>query len=130
VWQRFRRRHLDQRDVSVRIGSDPLCTKAATIRQPHRDPIGAFDHVMVGQDVAIGIDDESCPGSATWSLTLSLRCAAEEVGAIRQRNPGALTRTAARARRCIDVDDRRIQLLGDIRKRRRSRPRGRQLRRT
>ena len=118
--QRPRRLHLDQRDVGVRIGADPLGPQAPAVGQPHHDPVGALDHVMVGQDVAIRIDDEAGPGAAARTFTLALRRAAEEVGAVGQRQSRRAGCGAAdRARRRVDVDDRRIELLGDVGKRRR-----------
>src|SRR6186713_80631 len=59
--QRPRRRHLDQRDVGVRVGSDTVGPKAAAIGQADGDAIGTLNHMMVRQDITVRIDDE--PGT-------------------------------------------------------------------
>ena len=43
-----------QRDVDVGIGADDSRAQRAAVGQLHRDPLGAVDDVMVGEDVAVG----------------------------------------------------------------------------
>ena len=53
---------LEHRHVGVGIGAHDLGLELPAVEQADRDLLGAFDHVVVGQDVAVGRDDE--PGSA------------------------------------------------------------------
>ena len=62
------RLHLDQRDVGVRIGPDHLGAQAAAVGQLDRDPVGALDHVVVGEDVTLLVDDEAGAGAAPRRL--------------------------------------------------------------
>ena len=50
---------LEHRDVGVGIAADDLGLELAPVEQPDRDLLGAFDHVVVGEDVAVGRDDEA-----------------------------------------------------------------------
>ena len=63
--KRLRALHLDQRDVGVRIRSDDMRAQRAAVGQLHGDPIGALDHVVVREDVPVGLDDHAAAGAAT-----------------------------------------------------------------
>jgi hypothetical protein len=56
--------HLDQGDVGVRIGADDAGAQRAAVGQFDDDPFGAVDDVVVGQDAAVGVDDEAAAGAA------------------------------------------------------------------
>ena len=45
---------LHDRHVGQRVGADHLGLELAMVEQLDRDPVGAFDHVGVGEDVAVG----------------------------------------------------------------------------
>src|SRR3954453_19002221 len=66
IAQRHRRQlggvDLEHRHVGIRIGADDLGLELAPIEQPYGDLLGALHDVVVGQNVAIGRDDE--PGAA------------------------------------------------------------------
>ena len=62
---------LDQRDVGVGIGADDARAESPAVRQLHRDPLGAIDDVVVGQDAAVGVDDEAAAGAAPRGIALA-----------------------------------------------------------
>ena len=50
---------LDDGDVGLRVGADEGGLELPTVRHLHRDAVGPADDVVVGEDVAVGTDDES-----------------------------------------------------------------------
>ena len=77
----------------------------AAVAERHGDPIGAFDDVVVGEDVAGGVDDEAAAGSF-----VRRRLIVAEVAAPARRGPSARVGSA----RCgVDVDDRGIEARGN-----------------
>ena len=57
--QRLGRRYLEQRQICLLVAPDQLGRQRTPVVQRHRDLIGALDHMVVGHDVAAGIDDEA-----------------------------------------------------------------------
>ena len=55
---------LEQGDVGRRVGADDLrpCRIVVGVAELDRDLVGAFDHVVVGQHVAFGVDHEAGAG--------------------------------------------------------------------
>ena len=53
-----RRLELDERDVGQRVGAEHLGLERAPVVEADADVERALDHVVVGEDVAAGIDDE------------------------------------------------------------------------
>ena len=102
---------LEHRDVGVGIGAHHLGPELPAVEQAHRHLLGALDHVVVGEDVAVGGDHE--PGAAAL-LDLGLLAEAREEALHPRRHPlrgGALG--ALRA----DVDHAGLHVLGDRRER-------------
>src|SRR5664280_1324009 len=52
---------LDDRDISFGVGPDNLALELAVVRQGHLEFVSALDDVVVGQDIAVGRDDD--PGA-------------------------------------------------------------------
>ena len=75
---------LHHRHVGQRVGADHLGGELTPVEQPDGDLLGAFDHVVVGEDVAVGRDDEA--GAAAPLDLGPLRLAVEELLHAR-RNP-------------------------------------------
>ena len=116
--------HLDQRDVGVRIRTDDARTQRAAVGKLDRNPLGAIDHVIVGQDAAVGIDDEAAARPAPRCVTPSAVGPVEGIGRIRA-DSAAPPRLPAPRRR-VDIHDRRIDPfdhIGKIHQARRSRRR-------
>ncbi len=64
-----RRVHLEQRQVGRRVGPDDLGGVGGVGgAELDLDLVGAFDHVVVGEDVAVGVDHEAGAGrrAAAW----------------------------------------------------------------
>ena len=55
---------LDQRDVGVGIGADDARAQRPAVRQLDDDPLGALDDMVVGEDAAVGVDDEAAARAA------------------------------------------------------------------
>ncbi len=85
---------LDHGDVGLGVGSDHLGLEAALVLERHRDVLGVGDHVVVGEHVALAVDDEArargrhdarvVAGQVTEEATeelVSLRVAALAAGA-------------------------------------------------
>ncbi len=55
-------------------GSEPTTVpaKCPAVRQRHGDALGALDDVVVGQDVAVAIDDEPAAGAPARRLAVAL----------------------------------------------------------
>ena len=51
--------HLQHRQVARRVVANDRRGQHAAIRQLHFDAIGAVHHMVVGQDVAVGVDDDA-----------------------------------------------------------------------
>ena len=45
---------LDQREVGLRVGADHLGVEVLAVVHGDRDGLGVLDHVVVGDDVAVG----------------------------------------------------------------------------
>ena len=116
IRQRPRRIDLDEGNVRVRVGANARRMQIASVRQPHHDPVRPVHDVMIRQDQTGGIDDEPRARAATRSLWIAIARAIEQLRPFRHRQ--ATEAAAARAARGrIDVYDRRIETLRDIRKR-------------
>ena len=50
---------LEHGHVGIGVGSDDLGLELTAVEQPDRDLLGTLDHVIVGQDVAVGGDHET-----------------------------------------------------------------------
>ncbi len=98
-------RDSQQRDVDGRVDADELGLEHTAVAKRHRDPIGAFDDVIVGQDVAGRVDDEAAAGT----FVRRVRIVAQIAPPPRRRSPARV----GAARRGVDVDDRRVHLRGD-----------------
>ena len=53
--------HLQQRDVAAFVAADDLGLQGGVVLQRDRNLVGALDDMVVGHDVAGGIDDEARP---------------------------------------------------------------------
>ena len=100
----------DHRQVGFGIGADHLGRRLAAVRQHHLDLVGGLDHVVVGQDVAVGADDDARTrgwtaarsrgarspknlrkkGIAQQRMVLPQRLAGEDVDHCRHGAPGGL----------------------------------------
>ena len=71
---------LQQRQIGARVGTDHGRDELASIVHAHDDLVRVFDDVVVGEDVALGGNDES----RTERTALTERCAAAAtVGSLR-----------------------------------------------
>ena len=132
---------LEQRHVGAPVGADHPRLEFALVGEPHRDLVGRLDHVRIGEDVAVGADDEpraeraalefprsALSGSGPGLTRTGPRDEAPEkiVKGIILVEVGYLRRAAALARlRGADIDDRRTLLFrefGEIRQLARLRP--------
>jgi hypothetical protein len=50
--------------VAMRVAADDLGPEFTAVSQRHRDLIGAFDHVVVRQDVTVSADNDTGPNAA------------------------------------------------------------------
>src|SRR5262249_17088791 len=50
---------LDDRDVGFAVGPDDTAAEFLLVGEPHRDRVGATDHVEVGQHVSALVDDDA-----------------------------------------------------------------------
>src|SRR5262249_41390514 len=57
--QRLWRLDLEQRNVGLLVAADDLRVEVAPVGELDPDLVGALDHVKVGQDVAVLVDDEA-----------------------------------------------------------------------
>jgi hypothetical protein len=57
----FSRLHTQQREVRAFVPSDHAGLQGRVVLQRDVDFIGAVDHVIVGDDQAVGVDDEAGP---------------------------------------------------------------------
>ena len=107
--------HLDQGDVGVRVGADDPGPKTSTVRELDHDAIRPVDDVVVGQNAAIGIDDEACAGPSAGILAArgTLRIS-ELVGRRRYFRTAALPGGARASRGGFDVDDSWIDTFDDV----------------
>ena len=98
-------------------GSAPIDARAqaAAVGQLHGDPLGAVDDVVVGEDAAVGVDDEAAAGAAPGRVAIGSRAAV--VGAVEEvRRIGVAVAAPpiAPAARRVDVDDGRVDALDDV----------------
>ena len=108
---------LDERDIGIGVRADARRVQVPTVGQPHHDAVGAVDDVMVREDQTVGVDDEARAGAAAWALRIALARPIEQVGAVGHRQAAEPAAARRPARGGVDVDDRGIEPLGDIRKR-------------
>ena len=80
---------------------------------------------MVREDVAGFVDDEAGSGAAPRPFALPFRRTAEAIGAVRHRHLEAPAHARPVARRRVDIDDGRVEPLGDVGERARQRARRR-----
>ena len=102
--------NVDERDVDRRIRADDLAAKRAAVRQRDGDPLGTLDDVVVGEDVAVAIDDEAAAGA----LPRQLKSRGPSAGSSSPGDGARRRRGSPAFRRRIDVDDRRVDPLGDV----------------
>jgi hypothetical protein len=109
---------LEQRDIGALVAADDPGLELAAVRQAHRHGVGPVDHVVIGQDVAVGRDQEA----RTHGLALALRLAAvleqvaEDLRHLLERARIDVGRQAFHLRRLLrahDLDDRSRVLLDD-----------------
>ena len=101
---------IDLTSATSVAGSMPTTSRPqrAAVGQRHRDPIGALDDVIVGQDVAVGVDDEAAAGALTRHVVVARPASVGSSG------PDAVPRLVTAARRGVDVHDGRVDPLGDV----------------
>ena len=96
---------LEHRQVGVGVGADHLAARVAAVVERDVDLVGAFHHVVVGEDVAVGADDHA---AAQADLRLVGALVAEE-----EAEPRVVAaRIAPRRLAGVDADHRRRGLLG------------------
>ena len=85
------RRHLQQREVARLVGADHLRGQRAVVGQLDLDVVRAVDDVVVGQDVAVGRDDDARAERALLRRALHARRLAGRAAARRtdRRRTGA-----------------------------------------
>jgi hypothetical protein len=66
---------LEHGDVDPAVGADQLGLELGVVAQDHRDVLGALDDVVVGEDVALAVDDEARAqrGAAAFCCSPPLR---------------------------------------------------------
>src|SRR5690606_6451202 len=69
---------LDDGEIRFRIGTDDLGERLASVGQCDFDFLGGFDHVVVGQDVALRADDDAGAEADLFFLFL-VEAVAEEL---------------------------------------------------
>ena len=106
---------LDQRDIGVRVGSDDARAHRAAVRQFHGDALGAIDDVVVGEDAAVGVDDEPAAGAAVRTIAVLARAELERFGRIGNAGAIAAPPRLAAARGRVDVDHSGVDALDDVR---------------
>ena len=94
---------LDQRDVGARVGADDPRVVLALVVEPDLDLGGAGDDVVVGQHVAVRVDDESGAEGGGPAARVGFGLAARAQRAILTQPHGD-----------DDVDHRRADLLGEL----------------
>ncbi len=60
--------HAQDREIGIRIGADDGGRGDTTVRQLHADLVRALDHVMVGDQVAVGVEDDARAEAAFHAL--------------------------------------------------------------
>ena len=60
------RLHLEHRDVGHLVAPHHLGAVLAPVDEPHQHLVGVGDHVVVGDDVTLAIEDEARPRAADW----------------------------------------------------------------
>ena len=88
--------------------------KRAAVGERDGDPLGGVDHVMVRQDVAVAIDEEAGCRSPAAADSRS-RGPGPSTGPSPRRKYRCASRDSVVLRRRIDVDDGRVDPLGDVR---------------
>jgi hypothetical protein len=79
---------LQHREIGVRIAPHHFGVRAATVGELHPDLIGLRHHVMIGDDVALPIDDDSRTERILHTLPIArLRRVAEELFQPEAREP-------------------------------------------
>ena len=118
--QRARERlHLQHGDVGRRVGADDPRTPALVVGEAHVDGAGAFDHVVVRDDVA-GLVDHEAGAEGLLALALGDREAEERIGRRRLDDLGGRHLDDSRRRPAVDLaDGERLAALEGGRARRR-----------
>ena len=70
---------LDHRDVGRRVASHHGALEGAMVGEGDGEPVRPFDHVVVGEDVAVGRDDEARAARLLRLLLLPLVVLVEEI---------------------------------------------------
>ena len=63
---------LEQGQVGVRVCADDLGCSASTVGQGDFDVVGVFDHMVVGEDVALGADDDAAAQPLLWRFIFAI----------------------------------------------------------
>jgi hypothetical protein len=61
---------LDQRDVGIGIRTDHLGAQRASVGQLDQDAFGSLDDMVIGKDVALGLDDDAAARATTRHIEL------------------------------------------------------------
>ena len=118
--QRFGAFDLQQRDVGLGVGADQFRIQTLTRKELDRDLIGAFDHMVVGDDIAVGRDHKPRtqrlgPAGFLAAGTVTVLKFLEEFFKGRAfGNDGSAFGRGCDKRGCGDVDNRRADLFGQI----------------
>ena len=114
--QIVRRVNLDDRHVSLCIKADHLTAKLFTRQQPDGNSRCVLNDVIVGENVALRIDNEAAADAALGTTLLATKHVEQRIGR-RDRVLVALVRDLGRGLCRLDVDDRRFDAFGDLGKR-------------
>src|SRR5690606_19682589 len=82
---------LEHADIGVLVAADDLRLDDPAVEQAHRDLLGAIDHVMVGEDVAVTRHDEARTTRRLDTARVELARAEERYGPLENhgtRNTG------------------------------------------
>ena len=96
--------YLEGRDVGGGVAPHDPGVELALVEQPHGDAVGVRHHVVVGQDVAVGRDDEPRPRAA---FPLRAAVLGEELLEAGRQPPGRRALLALR----LDEHHRRLHVL-------------------
>ena len=98
--------HAEHGEVGEGVGPDHLGVELAAVEEHHAELVGPLDHVVVGDDVAVGGHEGAAAEPALGAVATERRQPERVVLRARRRQPGRL-----------DLDDGRVHALGDGRER-------------
>ncbi len=107
-----RRLDLQHGKIGARVGADQLGLELGIVAQDDGDVLGALDHVVVGDHVAVGIDDEARAqrGAAALLLLLSIAAVEEFLEQLLERRARRELRHVAQPRALL----RQVLRRGDV----------------